>query len=80
MLSTTGGPRQPMSRVGAPLLALLTALFAFWAVAAGDGAPAARAVPAALALAFGALAVLAAADLLVFTRCRGRGPRRRRRR
>ncbi|MCU7821249.1 hypothetical protein [Kitasatospora sp. DSM 101779] len=74
MLSATGGPRQALSRVCAPLLAFLTALFAFWAVAAGDDDPAARAVPTALALAFGALAVLAAAHPLVFARCRRRRP------
>ena len=74
MLSTTGGPGRPLSTVSAPLLALLTALFAFWAVAAGDGDPAGRTVPACLALAFGALTVLAAADLLVLGR---RGRRRR---
>ncbi|MEW1908694.1 hypothetical protein AB0442_09575 [Kitasatospora sp. NPDC085895] len=74
MPSTTGGPRQALSRVSAPLLAFLTALFAFWAVAAGDDDPAARAVPAALALAFGVLAVLAAAHPLVFVRRRRRRP------
>ncbi|WP_431682415.1 DUF6343 family protein [Kitasatospora sp. KL5] len=58
--------------MAAPLLGVLTALFAFWAVAAGDDGSAGLLLPASLALACGALTVLTAADLLVLARCRQR--------